>query len=80
MRKQRSASYANAGHARPASTPAPAGHSLTRNLTRNKEHNYEKAAQLDRHQRWPTSTGQRRPAMAMKYVIVAGRPGGAQHR
>ena len=26
-----------------------------KNLTRNKEHNREKAAQLDRHQRWPTS-------------------------
>jgi len=25
-------------------------------------------------------TGQRRPAMVMKYVMVAGRPGGAQHR
>jgi len=26
------------------------------------------------------STGQRRPAMVMKYVMVGGRPGGAQHR
>jgi len=27
-----------------------------------------------------SSTGQRRPAMVMKYVMVAGLPGGAQHR
>ena len=53
----RSASYASAGHARPATTTAPAGHRHNRNtnLTRNKEHSHEKAAQLDRCQRWPTS-------------------------
>ena len=53
----RSASYASAGHARPATTTAPAGHRHNRNtnLTRNKEHSHEKAAQLDRCQWWPTS-------------------------
>jgi hypothetical protein len=53
----RCASYANAGHARPATTPAPAGHRKNTSPTRNKEHNHEKAAQLDRHQQWPTSAG-----------------------
>ena len=62
----RCGSYASAGHARPASTPAPAGHSQNKNPARNKEHNHEKATQLDRYQRWPTSTGHLRPAMVTK--------------
>ena len=37
----RCGSYANAGHARPATKPAPAGHSQNKNPARNKEHNHE---------------------------------------
>jgi hypothetical protein len=58
----RCASYASAGHARQASTPAPAGPRPNRNPTAGKEHNHEKAAQLDRCQRWPISTGHLSPA------------------
>src|SRR5262249_11228646 len=38
-----------------ASTLAPAGHRQNKNPTASKERNHEKAAQLDRCQRWPTS-------------------------
>ena len=41
--------YARARWAPPSNT----------NPTTNKEHNHEKAAQLDRYQRWPTSISQR---------------------
>ena len=36
---------------------------------RNKEHNHEKAAQLDRHQRWPTSTCHRLPAIQARSAV-----------
>ena len=41
------------------------------NPTRNKEHSHEKAAQLDRCQRWPTSTGQLSPAALISRVLVS---------
>jgi hypothetical protein len=58
----RCASYANAGHAHRATTREPAGRSLNNNPASHKEHNHEKAKQLDRYQQWPTSTFQRDPA------------------
>ena len=44
-----------------------------RNPTRNKEHSHEKAAQLDRYQRWPTSVVQRIPATLTKMASGTGR-------
>jgi hypothetical protein len=66
-------SYANARPARQVSTAAPAGHSLNNNPPRNKEHSHEKAACLDRCQRWPTSTCHRDPATRTSWANGAGR-------
>ena len=76
--RSRCASYASAGPARPATTPAPAGHRQNRhrNPTRNKEHSHEKAAQLDRCQRWPTSAGHLSPAALISLVLAVSWPSG----
>ena len=49
--------YTSAEHARPATTPEPAGTRLNHKPATPKERNHENPAQLDRHQRWPIETG-----------------------
>jgi hypothetical protein len=74
----RYASYASAGHARPATTPASAGHRENTSPMSNKEHSHEKRTGLDRRQRWPTSTGQRQPAARTSRDSDTGWPSGTK--